>query len=376
MKKLFSICIVVIVIGFLFFLPSCQTKSKQNRELPKSVSKTLFKSKQMGYYGFRTPILLAYNDFVIALCEGRKNGLGDHGEIDIVARISLNAGKKWEPITTIFTGEQRYSNPSGIIIPISEDSFRIILLFSSAPQILSKQDIINANEVGQQTLLVSYSDDMGKNWSTPKNITDMLLSSEDLFVVASPSSGVYLSNEGCALFSGVKYRKDGQGCSTFLFCTKDGGEHFEKVSDIVGDVEGVALAKMGGNLFAMLGRAVQLKGASTNLFFGITDTISQPITLTQHEQLEAPACSGSLAVCNDDEIFLLFPYGDERKNLVLVESSDKGLHFEPRFLVYSFFTGFSSMVSINNQLLVAFEAGRQSPYQEIRVATLSTSNSK
>jgi sialidase-1 len=57
----------------------------------------IFVAGQDGYHTYRIPaIVVATNGAVLAFCEGRKNGAGDAGDIDLLLKRSLDGGHTWQ----------------------------------------------------------------------------------------------------------------------------------------------------------------------------------------------------------------------------------------------------------------------------------------
>ncbi|MBT5873293.1 MAG: exo-alpha-sialidase, partial [Candidatus Latescibacteria bacterium] len=49
-----------------------------------------------GYFTYRIPVLVVTNSgTVIAICEGRKSGSGDSGDIDTLVKRSEDGGRSW-----------------------------------------------------------------------------------------------------------------------------------------------------------------------------------------------------------------------------------------------------------------------------------------
>src|SRR6185503_18957190 len=62
----------------------------------------VFIAGQGGYHTYRIPaIVVATNGAVLAFCEGRKNGAGDAGDIDVVLKRSADGGKTWEGMQVV-----------------------------------------------------------------------------------------------------------------------------------------------------------------------------------------------------------------------------------------------------------------------------------
>ena len=58
----------------------------------------LFTAGADGYHTYRIPALLVTaRGSVLAFCEGRKTGAGDHGDVDLVMKHSTDGGRTWSP---------------------------------------------------------------------------------------------------------------------------------------------------------------------------------------------------------------------------------------------------------------------------------------
>ena len=72
------------------------TISLQRRSGADVATITVFKAGQDGYHTYRIPVIVrAKNGDLLAIAEGRKNSVSDHGDIDIVLKRSSDEGKTW-----------------------------------------------------------------------------------------------------------------------------------------------------------------------------------------------------------------------------------------------------------------------------------------
>src|SRR6476620_8766963 len=124
---------------------------------------TVFKSGQGGYHTYRIPaIVRAKNGDLLAFAEGRKNGAGDHGDIDIVLKRSSDGGQTWGPLELVQdeasdpTGKVWIGNPTPVVDHADpKHPGRIWLAFTRS----------NAK------MFVTSSDDNGRTWSERREIT-------------------------------------------------------------------------------------------------------------------------------------------------------------------------------------------------------------
>jgi len=102
---------------------------------------TVFQQGEGGYHTFRIPAIVAANDgTLLAFAEGRVNGSGDNGNIDLVLKRSFDGGATWGPLQLIHNnGSSEAGNPAPvvdrntghIIIPFVNDRSNPVLKVSA-----------------------------------------------------------------------------------------------------------------------------------------------------------------------------------------------------------------------------------------------------
>ena len=117
---------------------------------------------------------------ILAFAEARRTGGADVGDIDAVVKRSEDGGKTWGPeITIIDAGEKSVNNQCPIV---DQGRGRIWLCA-----------VVIADPAPRQ-ILVSYSDDDGRNWSEPRNVTAGLHDPDPgaAFCGPGPGAGIVL----------------------------------------------------------------------------------------------------------------------------------------------------------------------------------------
>ncbi len=118
----------------------------------------VFKRGEQGYNTFRIPAIVDVDGSLLTFCEGRKNGRGDEGDVDLVMKRSDDEGATWSELEVVFevgdTAHTAIGNPTVIL-----DDRGTLHLFA-------RQDWYH--------IYYLTSNDVGQTWSTPKDITEVV----------------------------------------------------------------------------------------------------------------------------------------------------------------------------------------------------------
>lgn len=110
-----------------------------------------------GYHTYRIPALLVGpRGALLAFCEGRKTGRGDHGDLDLVLRRSVDGGRTWEAMRLVYEEGGDAKVTIGNPCPVLDSETGTIWL----PFTRDNNDV-----------LVTSSADEGVTWSKPVVIT-------------------------------------------------------------------------------------------------------------------------------------------------------------------------------------------------------------
>ena len=141
----------------------------------------VFVAGEEGYHTYRIPsIITAFNGDLLAICEGRKDNRGDHGNIDLIMKRSSDGGKSWGDIEMIYEegGDEKITigNPCPVV---ASDTGTIWMTFCK-----------NNDEV-----FVVSSRNNGVNWSKPKSITKDVKGKNWGWYATGPGVGIQLNSE-------------------------------------------------------------------------------------------------------------------------------------------------------------------------------------
>ena len=144
---------------FYFTLAFCQEK------VPVFVSGT------EGHKSFRIPAIVGLpNGDLLAFCEGRVNGAGDFGDINIVLKRSSNGGKAWTALQTIVDADTLQAGNPAPVVDLTDPAYpngRIFLFYNTG----NNHEGEVRKGTGLREAWYKTSADNGRTWSEAVNIT-------------------------------------------------------------------------------------------------------------------------------------------------------------------------------------------------------------
>lgn len=152
----------------------------------------VFVSGQDGYHTFRIPAIVSTKQgTLLAFCEGRRDGQGDSGQIDLVLKRSSDLGKTWSGIQLVCSAEgYTTGNPAPIVERVSGD---IVLPFTRNGS-EHQESRIMTGEDPPRTAWVMRSADEGRTWSEPVEISASVRQPEWRWYATGPGHGIQLAN--------------------------------------------------------------------------------------------------------------------------------------------------------------------------------------
>jgi sialidase-1 len=145
-------------------------------------------------YGlFRIPVVITATDgTVLAISEGRSESGADYGNIDLVLRRSTDRGRTWEPLQVIWDdGANTCGNPTPVV---DRDSGRIWMVACHSLEKDTQTVLQKGDPEGRRTVWTFYSDDHGKTWSKPVEITDQVVQPQWKWYATGPGVGIQLAD--------------------------------------------------------------------------------------------------------------------------------------------------------------------------------------
>jgi sialidase-1 len=152
----------------------------------------VFVKGEEGYDTFRIPsIITTSSGDLLAFCEAR-GSLGDVSENDIVMKRSTNCGQTWGPLEVILTdGRNSFNNPAAVVLTTSQKIILCVQKYHFGMKERDAQPGYEGNFVSRCYIIIS--NDNGKSWSSPKDIT--ISSKRPVFatsIASGPGIGIQL----------------------------------------------------------------------------------------------------------------------------------------------------------------------------------------
>ncbi|MGW0573765.1 MULTISPECIES: sialidase family protein [Streptomyces] len=136
------------------------------------VSSVPFTAGESGYDTYRIPATVTTRaGTVLAFAEGRHNGAGDTGNIDVVLRRSGDGGCTWGPLTVVAAGDgDTRGNPAPVVDPRTG---KVVLLTSYNSGAVTEAQIMRGEVTAEQSrrVFVQTSRDDGRRFGAPREIT-------------------------------------------------------------------------------------------------------------------------------------------------------------------------------------------------------------
>lgn len=155
------------ILSLVFFICAIST-------LAQSPFSVIYTSGQEGHKTYRIPAIIKNKQgHLLAFAEGRVNGSGDFGDINIVLKISRNQGRTWSTLSTLVDYQDLQAGNPTPILDTTDPRFpkgRIFLFYNTGNN--------HENEIregkGLREVWYMTSIDGGLTWSKAVNITSQV----------------------------------------------------------------------------------------------------------------------------------------------------------------------------------------------------------
>ncbi|KOV86175.1 laminin G [Streptomyces sp. NRRL WC-3723] len=173
------------------FLPAHPAHAAPAGGSPAFEQQVLFKAAQdPGYACFRIPAVVETADgTLLAFAEGRVLNCGDAADIDIVLKRSTDGGRTWGPLQVVNEGGgDTHGNPAPVVDRVTG---RVWL---AETYNTGRTDSVGCTVPCDRTPHLQYSDDDGRTWSPPRDLSPEILPADwNSWYATGPVHGIQLT---------------------------------------------------------------------------------------------------------------------------------------------------------------------------------------
>jgi sialidase-1 len=209
-----------LVVSALGALLTCGLSSPQTAA-PSLVQTDVFVGGEGGYHTFRIPsIIRTPKGTLVAFAEGRHASAADSGDIDLVAKRSVDGGSTWSPLQVVGDkGSDAWVNPCAVA---DGRTGTLWLLTTQNHGSDKEKDIIAGTSQAGITVWAMKSTDDGVTWSAPLEITPSVKKPDWTWYATGP--GVGIQTRTGRLVIPANHAEAGTGVHrSHLFFSDDGG---------------------------------------------------------------------------------------------------------------------------------------------------------
>lgn len=342
----------------------------------------LFKSGSEGYHTFRIPAIITASDgSILAFAEGRKRGSSDTGDIDLVMKRSEDQGKTWSKLQVLWDdGENVCGNPAPVLDEVT-GTIHLLCTWNLGED--HERQIIKGTSKDTRRVFVMQTEDQGKQWSEPREITADVKKDNWTWYATGPCHGIQLqqgSQKGRLLIPCDHIEAVSEAYYSHAIYSDDHGQSWRLGGSTPQDqVNECCVAELGNGRLILNMRNYDRSQLNRKISFsedgGLTwsDLQSDPVLIEpicQASMLMVPAVEGR----GSSLLFLNPAHKSKRQEMTLRISSDEGRTWPRSILLHAGPAAYSDMTLMEKDRLgCLYEAGAASPYEGIVYREISLS---
>ena len=350
--------------------------SEKNEFVAEVSSPHVFTAKNNGYHTFRIPAIVKTNKgTLIAFCEGRKNSGSDTGNIDMICRRSIDGGKTWSKIITIWDdGNNTCGNPSPVVDP-ETGRIHLCMTWNYETDGASAGDF-NKEGATKDTRRVfyTYSDDDGLTWADAKEITSSTKLDNWGWYATGPCHGIILkkgAHKGRIVIPCDHNVKGGKGYSHVIY-SDDKGQTWKIGGEVLGGNESCVEELEDGRIF------ITCRQSNCRLLAWSSDGGETFTAGKSYTELPDPRCQASCIGTYRNGKHVLLHCNDaasSRIMLTIKASLNGGETWSAGYTLWEGPTAYSDMVMLDDETIgVFYENGDSKSYERISFKTVKVTS--
>lgn len=366
--------------GFIFVLLWVFGKPDAFGQVKDLEFQDLFVSGTEGYHTFRIPsLVVTKKGTVLAFIEGRKEGRGDSGNIDLLMRRSEDGGNSWKAISLVWEdGPNVCGNPTAVV---DEESGRVWLLMTWNLGTDTERAIIENRGKDTRRVFLTFSDDDGLTWDAPRDITQQAKKPEWGWYATGPGMGIQLKDgpfKGRLVIPCDHSYLDEEGSYEYgshVIYSDDNGQTWEIGGVIAPKMNECQVVEMEGTPGAMLMNMRSYRGKNLRAQSESIDggrSWSEPVDV---KDLLEPVCQAAIVryswSSDPDGSLILFsnPASTSRDNMTVKWSKDEGRSWSVLEVLEKGPSAYSALAVLpDGKVLCLFERGMNNYSEKVTLA--------
>jgi len=334
----------------------------------------LFVSGQEDYHTFRIPALaVTARGVLLAFAEGRKEGGGDAGAIDLLLKRSFDHGVTWQPLQVIAseTG-MTCGNPCPVL---DRDTGTLWLPFCQ--NLADGDERLIVEGKAPRTIWLTYSNDDGATWAPPREITASVKDPAWTWYATGPTHGIQLRSGRlvipCDHITGVTFDHQRDPTYSHVIYSDDHGATWQIGGSMdAGTDECTVVETVNGAVYI---NCRDYAGANRRAVAWSYDQGASFEQSRSEEVLVEPVCQGSLVRLSQqpqhDKNRILFanPASTKRERMTVRLSYNEGESWPIAKRLHDGPSAYSDLaVADDGTICCLYERGDAQPYERLTLA--------
>jgi sialidase-1 len=336
--------------------------------------------KNIPYASVRIPALLRTTKGVLIAAAEARDKSADQAGNDLIVSLSNDGGATWsKPALAYEQGGDSCNNPCLVQDARSGRVFMFFQTFPAGSHEFGGLPAGPADPRGTRCLYLS-SDDDGKTWSKPVDVTASVKPQEAVTTASGPGIGIQLRHPAKAGRLVIPFNSQDakRNFVNWTAYSDDGGKSWRRGAEVPQEgmqLNEVQVAETGDGTLYLNSRRWR-QGAPLRKVSWSRDGGETWSKAEEDKALPEPVCQGSLIAANAagrTPIFFLNPVGKGRSNGTLRRSDDGGRTWAESTLVFPGPFAYSSMAVVDGDLGVLYEPAGSTVvlYRRLAVGGLS-----